>query len=154
MVKPRQLGHIVIQVRDLDVSERWYSEVLGLKTMKKYPGRMTFMSARDDSTHELALSNVGPDAPGPDSTRVGLNHFAWEMDSFEDLRELYEHLKAKDVNIRNIGDHGLSLGVYITDPDGNGIEVYYEMPKEEWPEEGVLFRGEFPRKLEVEEVAV
>jgi catechol-2,3-dioxygenase len=44
--------------------------------------------------------------------------------------------------------------VYITDPDGNGIEVYYEMPKEEWPEEGVLFRGEFPGKLEAEEVAV
>ena len=118
MVKPRQLGHIVIQVRDLDLSEQWYSEVLGLKTMKKYPGTMTFMSARDDSTHELALSSVGADAPGPDATRVGLNHFAWEMDSFEDLRELYAHLKAKDVNIRNIGDHGLSLGVYITDPDG------------------------------------
>ncbi len=154
MVKPKQLGHVVIRVRDLDVSENWYSEILGLHTMKKYPGRMTFMSARDDSTHELALMRVGEDAPGPDSERVGLAHFAWEMDSFEELRELYAHLKEQDVNIRGIGDHGLSLGVYIWDPDGNEIEVYYEMPKDEWPEEGVLFRGEFPGKLEAEAVAV
>ena len=154
MVKPRQLGHIVIRVRDLGVSEEWYSRVLGLQTMKRYPGRMTFMSAREDSTHELALMGIGGDAGGPDSSRVGLAHFAWEMDSFEDLNDLYGHLKAMDVNIRGIGDHGLSLGIYISDPDGNEIEVYYEMPVEEWPEEGVLFQGDFPWKLEAEEVVV
>ena len=154
MVKPRQLGHLVIRVRDLDSSERWYTEALGLQTMKRYPGRMTFMSARDDRTHELALMRVGEDAPGPDNHRVGLAHFAWEMDSFEELQELYEHLRAKNVEIRGIGDHGLSLGVYIADPDGNEIEVYYELPFEEWPEEGVMFQGEFPGKLEREEVAV
>ncbi len=154
MVKPRQLGHVVIRVRDLEVSEKWYSEALGLQTMKRYPGRMTFMSAREDSTHELALMGLGREAGGPDSSRVGLAHFAWEMDTFEDLRSLYEHLKAMNVDIRGIGDHGLSLGVYIADPDGNEIEVYYEMPVEEWPEEGVLFKGEFPMKLEAEEAAV
>ena len=154
MVKPRQLGHVVIRVRDLEMSEKWYSEVLGLKTMKRYPGSMTFMSARDDSTHELALMGLGADAGGPDSSRVGLAHFAWEMDSFEELRELYAHIKASDVDVRGIGDHGLSLGVYIADPDGNEIEVYYEKPVEEWPEEGVHFKGEFPMKLEPEEVAV
>ncbi len=154
MIKPRQLGHLVIRVRDLDISERWYSEVLGLQTMKKYPGRMTFMSAKEDVTHELALMGIGPNAGEPDESRVGLAHFAWEMDSFDDLKALYAHLKAKDVNIRGISDHGLSIGVYIFDPDGNEIEVYYEMPKEEWPEEGVLYRGEFPAKLDVEEVAV
>ena len=152
MVKPRQLGHVVIRVRDLELSEEWYSEILGLKTQKRYPGRMTFMSARDDSTHELALMGLGSDAEGPDSSRVGLAHFAWEMDSFGDLRSLYEHLKASGVEIGGIGDHGLALGVYISDPDGNEIEVYYEIPVEEWPEEGVLYKGEFPMKLEPEEV--
>ena len=76
--------------------------------------------------------SVGEDAPGPEETRVGLYHFAWEMDSFEDLKALYEHMKAKDVNIGGIGDHGVSLGVYLFDPDGNEIEVYHEMPQEDW----------------------
>ena len=83
MVKPRQLGHLVLRVRDLEASEKWYSEVLGLHTTNKRPGQMIFMSARDDSSHELALVSVGEDAPGPEETRVGLYHFAWEMESFE-----------------------------------------------------------------------
>ena len=154
MAKPRQLGHLVLRVRDLEASEKWYQEVLGLRTTNKRPGSMTFMSAKAGSSHELALVSVGPDAAGPEESRVGLYHFAWEMDSLDELRELYQHMKAKDVNIGGIGDHGISLGVYFFDPDGNEIEVYYEMPEEDWPEEGDLFEGEFPGKLEAEEVAV
>ncbi len=154
MVKPRQLGHLVLRVRDIDISEQWYSDVLGLKTTNKRPGQMVFMSAKDDSSHELALVPVGADAPGPEESRVGLYHFAWEMESFEDLKQLYEHMKAKDVNIGGIGDHGISMGVYLFDPDGNEIEVYYETPKSEWPDEGDLFEGEYPDKLEPEPVQV
>lgn len=153
MVKPRQLGHLVLRVRDLEASEKWYSEVLGLRTTNKRPGSMIFMSARDDSSHELALVSVGEDAPGPEETRVGLYHFAWEMDSLEDLKALYEHMKAKDVNIGGIGDHGVSLGVYLFDPDGNEIEVYHELPRDEWEvgDDGDLFRAEYPGKLEERE---
>ena len=154
MVKPRQLGHLVLRVRDLEASEKWYQEILGLHTTNKRPGGMTFMSAKQGSSHELALVSVGSDAPGPEESRVGLYHFAWEMESFDDLKALYEHMKAKDVNIGGIGDHGISLGVYLFDPDGNEIEVYYEMTEENWPEDGDLFSGEFPGKLEPEEVAV
>ena len=154
MAKPKQLGHLVLRVRDLDASEQWYSEVLGLHTTNKRPGSMIFMSAKEGSSHELALVSVGPDAPGPEESRVGLYHFAWEMESLEDLQELYAHMKAKDVNIGGIGDHGISLGVYLFDPDGNEIEVYYEMSEENWPQDSDLFAGEFPGKLEPEEVAV
>ena len=154
MAKPKQLGHLVLRVRDLDASEQWYSEVLGLHTTNKRPGSMIFMSAKEGSSHELALVSVGPDAPGPEESRVGLYHFAWEMESLEDLQELYAHMKAKEVNIGGIGDHGISLGVYLFDPDGNEIEVYYEMSEENWPQDSDLFSGEFPGKLEPEEVAV
>lgn len=154
MAKPKQLGHLVLRVRDLEASERWYSEVLGLHTTNKRPDSMIFMSAKEGSSHELALVSVGPDAPGPEESRVGLYHFAWEMESLEDLQELYAHMKAKDVNIGGIGDHGISLGVYLFDPDGNEIEVYYEMSEEHWPQDSDLFSGEFPGKLESEEVAV
>ena len=148
MVKPKQLGHIVLRVRDLERSEQFYSDVLGLNVTNKRPGQMTFMSAVDDSSHELALVPVGDDAPGPEDTRVGLYHFAWQMDSFDDLKSLYAEMKSKSVDIRGIGDHGISLGVYFFDPDGNEIEAYYEMPKDQWPANGDLFEGEFPGKLE------
>ena len=59
-------------------------------------------------------------------------------------------MKAKDVNIGGIGDHGISIGVYLFDPDGNEIEVFYELPKDKWPEEGSLFGGQFPGDLEGE----
>ena len=148
MVKPKQLGHIVLRVRDLERSEQFYSDVLGLHVTNKRPRQMTFMSAVDESSHELALVPVGDDAPGPEDSRVGLYHFAWQMDSFDDLKRFYADMKSKNVDVRGIGDHGISLGVYFFDPDGNEIEAYYEMPKDEWPADGDLFEGEFPGKLE------
>ena len=148
MVTPKQLGHLVIRVRNLERSEKFYTEVLGLKVMNKRSGAMTFMSADDGMSHELALVPVGDDAPGPEEGRVGLFHMAWEMESLDDVKKLHSVLKENDVKIKNIGDHGISLGVYFYDPDGNEIEAYYEMPKDQWPQEGDLFEGAFPGTLE------
>ena len=148
MVKPKQLGHLVLRVRDVERSEAFYQDVLGLHTTNKRGGMMVFMSAGDDSSHELALMNVGADAPGPEQNRVGLYHFAWEMESFEDLQQLYKELKQKDVNVGGIGDHGISIGVYFFDPDGNEIEAFYETPKAQWPADGDLFSGKFPGDIE------
>ena len=154
MVTPKQLGHLALRVRDLDRSEQFYTDVLGLHVTNKRQGKMVFLSAGDDASHELALMPVGPDAPGPESTRVGLYHFAWEMQSFDDLKQLYKHMQAQKVNIGGIGDHGISIGVYFFDPDGNEIEVFYEMPKSEWPADSDLFSGKFPQSDEVVEAAV
>ena len=65
------------------------------------------------------------------------------MESFDELKILYRHIKARDVKIAGIGDHGISIGVYILDPDGNEIEVFYEAPRDQWPEDGSLFAGSF-----------
>lgn len=142
-MKPKQLGHLVLRVRDIDRSEQFYSDVLGLETTEKRPGRMVFLRA-GEASHELALMSVGPDAPGPEPNRVGLYHFAWQMESFEDLKSLYRELKSKGVRIGGIGDHGISMGVYFFDPDGNEIEAFYELPTSRWPKKGNLFGGKFP----------
>ena len=79
---------------------------------------------------------------------MGLNHIAWRMDSFDDLKQLYQRLKDKGVKIEWIGDHGFSLGVYFLDPDGNGNEAYYELPWDRWPNGEGVFGGHFPMSLE------
>ena len=142
MVKPMQLGHANIRVRDVERSEKFYTEVLGL-TVTHRRGGTVFMSAREHS-HELAIRGIGADAAGPDSSQVGTNHFAWEMASFEDLQAMYRHLKAKGVHILRTRENAHSVGVYFNDPDGNGLEVYYEEPggyRGSW-------EGQYTRKLE------
>jgi catechol 2,3-dioxygenase len=93
---------------------------------------------------------VGEDAPGPQQRQVGLNHMAWRMESLDDLKAFYQRLKEKNIPIGHVSDHGISLGIYFHDPDGNGIEVYYELPRSEWYRQERLFlhqdrpRGHFP----------
>ena len=147
---PKSIGHVVMRVRDIDRSVDFYTRVMGLTIMERSPGGTVFMSANTEKSHELAIRAIGMDASGPDHSVVGQAHMAWQMESFEDLQELYSRLKENDARILRIGNHGISLGVYLMDPDDNEIEVYYELPKSqwEWPEDQGLFGGEFPMTLE------
>ena len=90
------------------------------------------MTADPGNSHEVALVEVGDNAPGPQAGQVGLNHMAWYMHSLEDLAELYLRVKEKNIKIERVSDHGHAIGIYIRDPDGNGIELSYEMPASEW----------------------
>ncbi len=147
---PTHLGHVNIYVRNAERAQKWYEDILGLHTYDFVPGRAAFMSANREESHEVALMEVGEDAPGMEKGQVGLNHMAWRMSSLEDLKEFYNRLKEKQVPVDGVGDHGLSLGVYFHDPDGNGIEVYYESPRSEWYREERIFltddrpKGNFP----------
>lgn len=146
---PKYLGHINIYVRNAAESQKWYEDILGLHTYDLVPGRAAFMSANKDESHEIALVEVGESASGPQPGQVGLNHMAWRMDNLEDLKEFYNRLEEKQVPMRT-ADHGISLGIYFQDPDGNGIEVYYEAPRAEWYRQERLFlhgdrpSGKFP----------
>jgi len=136
---PKYLGHVNIYVRNAERAQQWYEDVLGLHTYDFVPGRAAFMSANREESHEVALMEVGGDAPGPQKGQVGLNHMAWRMESLDDLKEFYHRLKEKNVPIDHVADHGISLGIYFHDPDGNGIEAYYELPRSEWYREEKLF---------------
>jgi len=133
------LGHVNIYVRNAEQSWQWYEKVLGLHTYHNRPGRAAFMSADKEMSHEVALMQLGDDAPGPMRGQVGLNHMAWMVDSLDDLAVAYQRLKANDVKIDAIVDHGISLGIYFRDPDGNGLEVSYEQPRSEWPRQEQVF---------------
>ncbi|CAI7992787.1 Biphenyl-2,3-diol 1,2-dioxygenase 3 [Geodia barretti] len=141
--KPRNLGHINLYVRNAEKARDWYEDLLGLHTYGFRPGRAAFMTADLDNSHEIALTEVGENAEGPHGGQVGLNHMAWYMDSLDDLKELYHRVKEKGIEIEHVSDHGHAIGVYIRDPDGNGIELSYEMPRSEWghDENGYMIGG-------------
>lgn len=143
MFKPKKLAHIVLRVRELGRSKAFYTDVLGLRQTGEIPGLMAFFSAGEDS-HDLALMGLGPDAPGPDPQRVGLYHFAYAVERPEDLERAYRHLQEKGVPIVGSADHGVSMGIYFKDPDGNEIELTYDRPPTEWPKDTNPFAGTKP----------
>ena len=140
--KPGYLGHVNIYVRNAEHSREWYEKLLGLHTYDFIPGRAAFMCADKEQSHEVALMELGKDADGRRDGQVGLNHMAWRMGSLEDLKDFYHRMEELEVPIDRVADHGISLGIYFRDPDGNGIEVYYETPRDEWYRQDSIFMGE------------
>ena len=149
------LAHLVIRVRDLDRSIAFYQDVLGLELLKPQMSFMAFFnSPGSDRSHELGIMQLGPDAPGPEQDRVGLYHFAWQVDELKQLEDFHRHAVEQHANIVGYGDHGHSFGVYLTDPDGNEIEVFYELPREQWSTGEMGGRGRFPLPIDIEPVSV
>jgi catechol 2,3-dioxygenase len=147
MLRPKKLGHLVLKVSDLNLSERFYTKIIGLRITQRISNTMVFMSASDNASHELALMSTDQIRSSPEKNSVGLYHFAWAMDSLEDLQQIYQKIKNNDIEVVGIGDHGISIGVYILDPDGNQVEIFYELPKNKWPNTDI-FKGNFPGSLD------
>ena len=106
--RPMYLQHVNIYVRNAERSKQWYEDLLGLHTYEYRPGWAAFMSADEEQSHEVALMQVGDDAPLQQKGQVGLNHMAWRFESLDDLKDLYRRIKAKGVKIDHIADHGIS----------------------------------------------
>ncbi|MFQ6027000.1 MAG: VOC family protein [Dehalococcoidia bacterium] len=140
--RPKYLGHVNIYVRNVERSRQWYEDLLGLHTYDFMPGRAAFMSADIEQSHEIALMQVGEDAPGLVPGQVGLNHMAWMMESLDDLKDAYQRIKDLNIPIEHVSDHGISIGIYLKDPDGNGVEISYEPPRDQWYRQENIFMGE------------
>ena len=87
--RPKHLGHVNLYVRNAERSKQWYEDVLGLHVYDFRPGWAAFMSADPEKSHEVALMQVGDDAPLQQKGQVGLNHLAWMMESLDDLKAMY-----------------------------------------------------------------
>ena len=131
MVKPRRLGHVVLRVRDLQRSEEFYTQVLGLEVHGRAGDSMVFFRSNEDVDHDLAIAKIADDAPGPESTRAGLYHIAYELGSLDEVKEAYRLIQEMGVTVAGYGDHGDTKGLYILDPDGIEIELYAIAPEYE-----------------------
>jgi len=135
-INVRGVGHVVLKVRDLDRSAQFYREVIGLKEVARYRGRMVFFSATGANHHDLALLEVGKHAPAPASDAVGLYHVALKIgDQIDDLRAAKAHLEAQGITPLRLADHRVSKSIYLTDPDGHGLELFVDTDPAIWRED-------------------
>ena len=148
---PRAINHLVLNVRNMEVSHKFWTEVIGftcVAELKQTPGRvrpkMRFYSGVDAqgglTHHDLALAELPPASQdGSEPTewslmpgRPGLNHVAIAWPDRESWLKQVAWLQAKGVKFLRRINHGMTHSVYIADPDGHGIEVLYELPREVW----------------------
>lgn len=142
----KELGHIVLYVRDLERSAHFYRDILGWRpivdgTTSPVRAPIAAFSAPSNRTHhELLLIEVGADAtPIPAGRRVGMYHFGLKVgDSDDELREALTALTEHHVTIMGASDHGVTHSVYIEDPDGNEIELYIDVPGVDWRSDPAL----------------
>src|SRR5437763_14065717 len=132
-IDPRvDIGHVHLKVSDLDRAIAFYRDVLGFELMQQLGDQAAFLSA-GGYHHHLGLntweSKGGP--PAPQGT-AGLYHFAILYPSRVELARALKRLLDMGVPIDGASDHGVSEAIYLHDPDGNGIELYRDRPREEW----------------------
>jgi len=135
------VNHLVLNVRDIEASHRFYTELLGFEQCAELRHTMTMRFYRGDPSHhhDLALVEINepagaapPDAWSMEPKRVGVNHIAIAYPDRESWLEELRHLRANGVEFAVRGNHGMTHSAYIADPDGYGIEVLYNLPEEVW----------------------
>lgn len=119
-----KLGHVVLKVRDPDQSLAFYGDLLGLKLSDRLGDDMAFLTG-SESHHELALMRLGSGAEAPSRRAVGLLHTAFEVADQRALANAYLHLTAAGHRL-GLTDHLISWSIYLNDPDGNGVELYWD----------------------------
>ena len=149
---PRGINHIVLNVTNIETSHRFWTEIMGFRCvaqLKPIPGRvrptMRFYSGLDahgDVTHhDVALAEIPADAgdngASPETwslmpRRVGVNHVAIAWPDRESWLKQVAFMQSKGVPFHRRINHGMTHSVYVSDPDGHGIEVLYELPRDVW----------------------
>ena len=128
-----RVGHVHLKVADLDRAIRFYRDVLGFEVTQRFGRQAAFLSA-GGYHHHIGLNtweSAGGSPPPRGST--GLYHVAILYPSRADLAEAARRLVKAGIPLDGAADHGVSEALYLHDPDGNGVELYWDRPQEQWP---------------------
>ncbi len=144
-----RIGHVHLKVADLDRSLAFYLDALGFELMQRVGTDAAFISA-GGYHHHIGLntweSRGGP-APAPGTT--GLFHAAILYPTRADLADALRRLNERGVPLDGASDHGVSEALYLSDPDGNGLELYWDRPAERWPRDANSRIAIFTRRLDL-----
>ena len=137
----KELGHIVLYVRNLGRSVGFYRDVLGWhEVVPDVPGMPAAAFSSGRTHHELLLIEVGENAEAlPQGRHVGLYHFGLKVgDTDDELRDALQRVRDAGVRVVGTGDHTVTHSLYILDPDGNEIELYIDVPGVDWKHDPML----------------
>jgi catechol 2,3-dioxygenase len=128
-----RVGHVHLKVADLARATAFYRDVLGLEVTQRYGSQAIFLSA-DGYHHHVGLNTWESrgGSPPPAGT-TGLFHVAFLYPDRRGLAGAVRRVLAAGVPLEGAADHGVSLAVYLRDPDGNGVELYWDRPRDAWP---------------------
>jgi catechol 2,3-dioxygenase len=127
------IGHVHLKVADLDRALGFYHDVLGFELTQRYGSQAAFLSA-GGYHHHIGLNtweSSGGSPPPPQAT--GLYHLAILYPTRTELADALRRLIEAGIPLEGASDHGVSEALYLRDPDGNGVELYWDRPKDEWP---------------------
>ena len=127
-----RIGHIHLKVADLDRALSFYRDVLGFQLTQRYGQQAAFLSA-GGYHHHIGLNtweSQGGSPPHPGST--GLYHVAIVYPTRAELADALRRLIQAGISLEGASDHGVSEALYLRDPDGNGVELYWDRPESQW----------------------
>ena len=128
-----RIGHVHLKVSDLERSLAFYCSVLGFELTVRYGRQAAFVSA-GGYHHHIGLNTwESKGGSPPPAGATGLYHFAILYPTRAALADALRRLAEADIPLEGASDHGVSEALYLRDPDDNGIELYWDRPKDQWP---------------------
>lgn len=127
------IGHVHLKVADIDRALAFYQELLGFQVTQRYGAAAVFLSA-GGYHHHIGLNTwYSKGAPPAAEHSAGLFHHAILYPTRKDLACILKRLIDHNYPLTGTADHGVSEAIYLNDPDENGVELYWDRPKEQWP---------------------
>ncbi len=145
-----RIGHVHLKVANLQRALDFYQGVLGFELVQKMGTGAAFLSA-GGYHHHIGLNtweSAGGSPPPPGTT--GLYHLAILFPTRAELGDALRRLLAAGIQLDGASDHGVSEALYLSDPDGNGVELYWDRPESEWPRKADGSIEMFTRRLDLE----
>jgi len=128
-----RIGHVHLKVADLERAIGFYRDVLGFELTQRYDDQAAFLSA-GGYHHHIGLNTwESQGGSPPPQGRTGLYHLAIVYPSRAELAGALRKLTEAGIKLDGASDHGVSQALYLRDPDGNGVELYWDRPKDQWP---------------------
>lgn len=144
-----RIGHVHLKVADLERSLAFYRDLLGFQVTMMYGSQAAFISA-GGYHHHIGLNTwLSEGAPPAARNGVGLFHTAILYPTRKDLAIIYDRLRKASYPFTGASDHGVSEALYLDDPDGNGVELYWDKPIELWPKNKNGELDMFTRPLDI-----
>jgi catechol 2,3-dioxygenase len=128
-----RIGHVHLKVADIEKALKFYRDLLGFEVMQYYGSGAVFISA-GGYHHHIGLNTwYSKNGPHPAANSTGLFHAAIVYPTRKDLANALRRLVDNNYPLTGASDHGVSEAIYLDDPDGNGVELYWDRPRDQWP---------------------